>query len=184
MKKGVLVVLPAGVLLFSIIALSQQKAVNKYVGVKVCAACHKGEKKGNVFEIWQKSEHANAYKILLTEESAKIAKEKGLKKPAHESPECLVCHVPTYNLDKALFTPTFDPKDGVQCETCHGAGSNYRSMQVMKDRAKAIAAGLIFRATEKEIEQFCVTCHNEKSPTFKGFKFQEDWAKIKHTVPK
>ena len=30
----------------------------------------------------------------------------------------------------------------------------------------------------------CESCHNAKSPTFKGFKFDEMWAKIQHSGKK
>ncbi len=151
-------------------------AGNTYVGVKMCGACHKGEKKGSQFEIWQKSKHAEAYKTLTGAKAAEIAKAKGLKKAANESPECLTCH--TITADAKLTA------DGVQCETCHGAGSAYKNMAVMKDRAKAIAAGLTEFKDNAAIEKECRTCHNEKSPTFKAFKFEEMWPKIKHPMPK
>jgi nitrate/TMAO reductase-like tetraheme cytochrome c subunit len=175
------VLLVFGFLLISSIADAQQKAVHKYVGVKMCGACHRGEKKGMVFEIWQKSKHALAYKTLEGADAAKIAKEKGLKKPANESPECLKCHVPTTGVDKALLNPSYDVKDGVQCETCHGPGSDYKSITVMKDREKAIAAGLII---PKDDPKLCVKCHNSDSPTYKKFEYKDFWAKIKHAVPK
>ena len=149
-------------------------AENKYVGTKLCGACHKGDKKGSQFEIWQKSKHAEAYKTLTGAKAAEIAKAKGLKKAANESPECLECHAITAD---AKLTP-----DGVQCETCHGAGSAYKS--VMKDKAKAIAAGLIEYKDNAAIEKECKSCHNEKSPTHKAFKFDEMWPKIKHPMPK
>ena len=171
----------AGLFLLSSAAVGQQKATHKYIGVKMCGVCHKGEKKGNVLEIWQKSKHAQAYKALESAEAAKIAKEKGLKKPANESPECLKCHVPTTGLDKSLLTPSYNPKDGVQCETCHGAGFDYKSIAVMKDRAKSIAAGLIMG---KDDPKLCTKCHNSESPTYKEFKYPEFWAKIIHAVPK
>jgi hypothetical protein len=175
------VLLIVGLLLLSPVADAQQKAVHKYIGVKMCGACHRGEKKGMVFEIWQKSKHALAYKTLESAEAAKIAKEKGLKKPANESPECLKCHVLTGGLDKSLLNPSFDVKDGVQCETCHGPGSDYKSITVMKSREKAIAAGLIIGTDDPKL---CEKCHNPESPTYKEFKYKEAWAKIKHTVPK
>jgi hypothetical protein len=156
-------------------------AENKYVGAKMCGMCHKGEKKGAQFEIWQKSKHADAYKILTSAKSAEIATAKGLKKPANESPECLECHAMSN-----------DPKlivDGVQCESCHGAGSAYKTLPVMKDKAKAIAAGLMVFKDEEAIADKCKTCHNEKSPTRKSFKYEQTWfkdmwAKIKHSIPK
>lgn len=159
-------------------ALSQ----NKYVGVKACRPCHFTEKQGKQFDIWSKTRHAGAYKTLTTDKANEIAKSKGLAKPAAESPECLECH--TITADAKLVEKTFDMKEGVQCETCHGAGSGYKTIPIMKDRAKAIAAGMREFKDEAAIEAFCKTCHNEKSPTFKEFKFKEMWDKIKHPVPK
>lgn len=159
-------------------------AQNKYVGVKTCAPCHKGEKKGAIFEKWEKSKHAEAYKTLLTEASQKIAKEKGLKKPAHESIECLECHVTASKADAKLLDKNFKKEDGIGCESCHGAGSAYKTMAIMKDKKKAIEAGLTEFADEKAIEAHCKTCHNEKSPTYKEFKFKEAWAKIEHKAVK
>lgn len=151
-------------------------AQNKYIGSKVCGVCHKAEKKGMQYEIWQKSKHAEAYKTLTGAKAAEIAKAKGLKTPANESPECLKCHAITTD---AKLIP-----DGVQCETCHGPGSNYMKMAVMKEREKAIAAGLTDFKDKAAIEKLCRSCHNEESPSFKGFKFEEMWAKIKHPTPK
>jgi hypothetical protein len=157
---------------------------NKYVGYKACAPCHKGEKKGSMAEIWEKSKHAQAYKTLLSEAAQKIAKEKGLKKAANESPECLECHVTAATANAKLLDKGYDKKDGVTCEACHGAGSAFKSMAIMKDKVKAIAAGLTEFKDDKEKEEFCTKCHNEKSPTFKEFKFKEMWASIAHMRPK
>ena len=162
--------------------LAFDNSTNKYVGVKQCSMCHKMEKSGNQFGVWQKSKHSEAYSVLASAKANEIAKSKGSKKPAAESPECLQCHVIT--ADAATADKSFDMKDGVQCETCHGAGSAYKSMSVMKDKAKAIAAGLILYKDDAAIEARCKTCHNEKSPTYKEFKFAERWAKIKHATPK
>ena len=154
-------------------ALSAQ---HKYVGVKICKMCHQTEKMGKQFDVWQKSSHAQAFETLKSPAAEKIAKAKGLTKAASESPECLECHAITE-----------DPKliaDGVQCETCHGAGSDYKNMAVMKDHAKAVAAGLSDFKDKAAMEKKCTQCHNAKSPTTKEFKFDEMWAKIKHPIPK
>ncbi|RPI06571.1 MAG: cytochrome C554 [Ignavibacteriae bacterium] len=164
--------LMAGIFLLSISTFAE----NKYVGAKMCSMCHKGEKKGSQYEIWQKSKHAEAYKTLTGAKAAEIAKAKGLKKAANESPECLDCHVVKADAKIAA--------DGVQCETCHGAGSAYKTMAIMKDKAKAVAAGLTEYKNDAAIEKECKSCHNEKSPTHKAFKFEEMWAKIKHSIPK
>ena len=165
-----------------IVVSASLTAQNKYIGTKMCAPCHRTEKQGKQLEIWQKSKHAEAYKALTTAEADKIAKSKGSDKPAAETAACLECHV--IQPDAKLVEKTFAVNDGVQCETCHGAGSAYKSIPVMKDHAKAVAAGMAEFKDEAAIEAKCKTCHNEKSPTFKGFKFEEYWGKIKHPVPK
>ena len=38
-------------------------------------------------------------------------------------------------------------------------------------------------AFQKGSKETCLTCHNEKSPTFKGFNYEEYWAKIAHPTP-
>jgi excinuclease UvrABC ATPase subunit len=183
MKQTIAVILLVAIVVLVVVpGLAEEKTLNKYVGVKTCSPCHKSGAKGNQAGIWQKSKHAGAFKSLLSEKAVAIAKEKGLKKPASESPECLDCHVG--KIDAKLAAASFDPKDGVQCETCHGAGSTYKSMAIMKDKVKAIAAGLIEYKDEAATEKLCKTCHNEKSPTFKEFKFKDMWAKIKHPAKK
>ncbi len=172
----------SGLLTILIVVSASLAAQNKYIGTKMCVMCHKTEKQGKQLDIWQKSAHATAYKTLTTSKANEIAKAQGIAKPAAEAGECLSCHVPDHsakNVEK-----TFSLQDGVQCESCHGAGSAYKSIPVMKDRAKSIAAGMTEFKDEAAIEAKCKTCHNEKSPTFKGFKFEEYWGKIKHPVPK
>jgi len=157
---------------------AQDNAGNTYMGLKACAGmCHTLEKQGNQLGIWQKTGHAQAYTTLTMPKANDIAKAKGLTKPAAESPECLQCH--TLPADANV-----DIKDGVQCEVCHGPGSGYKSMSVMKDKARSLAAGMTEYKDDAAIEAKCRSCHNEKSPTFKEFNFAERWAKIRHPVPK
>lgn len=155
-------------------------AAYKYVGVDKCAACHKGDAKGKQLEIWQDSKHSQAYKNLQTADADKIAKDKGFNTPAAETPQCIKCHVLGKDIDPAELEDTFDKTQGVQCETCHGPGSEYKKLSIMKDKQQAMDNGLIIH-TEKEA--FCTTCHNQDSPTFKSFNYEESWAKIKHTKP-
>ncbi|MEX0602457.1 MAG: multiheme c-type cytochrome [Bacteroidota bacterium] len=159
-------------------------AQNKYIGVRMCTACHKTEKQGKQLDIWQKTKHPGAYKTLTTAKAAEVAKAKGIAGNPAEAKECLECHTLGKTVDMKLFEKSFDIKDGVQCETCHDAGSAYKSITIMKDRAKSIAAGMREFKDEKAIEAYCKTCHNEKSPTYKEFKFKESWDQIKHPVPK
>jgi excinuclease UvrABC ATPase subunit len=176
------VTLFAGVFLFSFTTAPTGISGDfKYIGVTKCVgACHKTESQGSQLDIWKASKHANAWKVLETEEANKIAKEKGFSAPAIDVPECVKCHVLGKELDPALLTETFDKTEGVQCETCHGPGSEYKSMSIMKDKQKAIENGLIIPDNK---EEFCTGCHNDKSPTFKGFEFEKYWEQIKHYKP-
>lgn len=158
-------------------------AQNKYIGVKKCGMCHKKDKTGNQLKVWKGSAHSKAFNTLKTAEADKISMEKD-KKKAVENENCLKCHAPEYNVDKALLGKSFKLEQGVQCETCHGPGSAYKSTKVMKDHAKAVAKGMTDFKDEATIKAKCETCHNPESPTFKEFKFEEEWAKIKHNVPK
>ncbi len=152
---------------------------NKYSGTKLCATCHKTGKGGTSFVTWEKSAHAKAFETLKGDAAKKIAKDKGLSKPPHESPECLKCHVTGGGMAKNVEA-TFKVEEGVTCEACHGAASAYKMLHSKGDLAKSKAAGLIEGdKTGKE----CMACHNEGSPTFKGFDFAKMWAKIEHALP-
>jgi hypothetical protein len=154
----------------------------KYVGVDKCAGtCHKGDSKGKQLEIWQDSKHSQAYKTLQTPEADKIAKDKGFSTPAAETPQCLKCHVLGKDIDPSELEDTFDKTQGVQCETCHGPGSEYKKLTIMKDKELAKQNGLIINSNN---EEFCKTCHNPDSPSYKEFKYDEFWGKIQHYKPK
>jgi hypothetical protein len=158
---------------------------HSFVGVKACTPCHKTEKQGKQVPIWQGSEHAKAFQTLKSPEAQKVAEKAGVKGPAVESEKCLKCHVAGAGLPATAFRPTFVKEDGVQCENCHGAGSDYKTIAAMKDKAKAIAAGLTpLSLKDGSAEKLCKSCHNPESPTFKSFNFKEAWPKIAHPVPK
>jgi len=156
----------------------------KYVGAKDCGKCHKKDLIGNQLGEWKKSEHHKAYETLKGDDAAKIAKERGLAKPAYESEECLKCHVTGYGLPASAFQkkPLLE-SDGVQCESCHGPGSGYRKKKTMSDPDKAIAAGMWEPGKDEKI---CTNCHNSDSPTWdaaKGFDYKEMKKKIAHPIP-
>lgn len=163
--------------------LASEKDAPTFIGVKKCGMCHKKESSGNQLKIWKSAKHSQAFKTLQTEEADKIAAEKGFKTKAAETPECLSCHTTGHDLDAAMLGKNFKIEDGVQCETCHGAGSKYKKKKIMKDRAKSVANGMIEFKDEAAIKELCLTCHNDKSPTSKEFDFAKKWDEIKHPVP-
>jgi len=157
---------------------SAQKA--SYEGTAVCKMCHQTDKQGKQFKIWQESKHSQAYTALQSAKADEIAKAKTSKK-AVESPECLKCHATGFDAaDKSLLGAKYKVEEGIQCETCHGAGSAYKSLAVMKNKEEAVKKGLTIH---KDAAKYCQTCHNPQSPTYKEFKYEEAWAKIKHPVP-
>jgi len=155
--------------------------VRKYVGTKKCRKCHKSEKQGKQYQIWAESIHAQAYETLQTEEADQICKEMGYGEKAVEAKECLQCHASGWEVDEEMWGPKFKIEDGVQCETCHGAGGDYTKLKIMKKFEVAKAKGLI--DLRDNVEEFCRNCHNPDSPTFAGFNFEEMWAKIEHPLP-
>jgi hypothetical protein len=139
----------------------------EFVGVRKCKLCHEMAKKGDTYWKWLNGPHARAFKTLKA-----MGEEK--------NPQCLECHTTGFNaggyqVDNAGAIGL----EGVQCESCHGPGSSYRRMHIMKDKQKSLANGLV-----EPTETVCIKCHNEKSPTFKGFNYKEAVAKINHRFRK
>jgi uncharacterized paraquat-inducible protein A len=156
-------------------------AENKYVGATNCKMCHSSKKSGAAYKIWEASAHAKAYETLASEESKEIADKKGIKNP-QEAAECLSCHITGYGKPASAFDKKYAKEEGVTCEACHGPGSAYNSMKVMKQIAAGEVKGADYGLQDPD-EALCKTCHNEKSPTFKGFKYAEFVEKIAHPTP-
>jgi len=70
---------------------------------------------------------------------------------------CAECHSTNlrknYDLAQDRFDTTWSEID-VSCEACHGPGSGYKAMDVMKSREASVAAGLIIPD-----EALCKSCH-------------------------
>jgi YVTN family beta-propeller protein len=127
-----------------------------YVGVRQCAECHRGKGMGSQFSKWLHSKHSQAYASLSKPESAIIAQYSGVPEAPEASVICLGCHATGAHAEEWEKDDTFFVEDGVQCEKCHGPGSEY--MEVMSDPVASAKAGLIM-PTLKD----CVSCHQDKS---------------------
>lgn len=155
--------------------------VHLYVGVKKCKMCHVSEKGGAQYRKWLESRHAKAYEALAGDMAKGIATKRGIADP-QKSSECLQCHLTGYGEPADHFAATFVATDGVQCESCHGAGKDYiatKTMQGITDGTlKGADYGLVVPTKDR-----CVQCHNEKSPTFVEMNFAADSTKIAHPIP-
>lgn len=151
---------------------------HNYVGVAGCTArCHRTDRVGNQLAHWQESAHSHAYERLASEEARRIGTERGIANP-QESPECLRCHTTAWGVPAANLGEGFDRAQGVQCEACHGPGADYAALRVMRNHDQAIANGLTIPN-----EQVCRRCHNEESPSYREFVFDERFARIAHPKP-
>jgi hypothetical protein len=159
MKKLMFVLLAFGLLLF---LGNSAVAQNKYIGADKCKMCHNKPEKGEQYNKWFSDPHSKAYAALKGDDAT--------------NPKCLKCHA-TAACDASL-NGGVKLTEGVSCESCHGPGSMYKTLTIMKDRTKAIANGLIVPN-----EALCKKCHNSESPNFKGFNYTEYLAKIKHDDP-
>ena len=123
-------------------AKAETKAAVKhqFVGETKCKMCHKEQ-----YESWATTKHAKAWASLKPEEQKKA--------------ECIECHITGKTATDSMLV-------NVGCEACHGQGSDYKTMKVMKDPKLAAEAGLM-----PITEASCTRCHNKKSPTFKAFDF-------------
>ena len=173
-------------------ARAEPLAEHDYVGVGKCRSCHKKELMGNQVAVWQKGPHHRAFQTLLSEASLAIAAERGLASPPHESAECLRCHVTAHAVPPVRIANEVDPADGVQCESCHGPGRDYRKKKIMSDEELARKKGLWDAEHDAAI---CTACHNEESPTFDparyaltdgtkvGFDFELAKQRFPHEIP-
>ncbi len=183
-------------LLLSLLLLPAASAVaegeHDYVGVEKCRSCHGKELMGDQVGVWSEGPHRRAYESLLGEESASIVKERGIEGPAHESDTCLRCHVTAFGVSPLRIANLLAPNDGVQCESCHGPGRDYRKKKIMSDREKAEKKGLWDAGHDTAI---CSSCHNPESPTYDplryvlrdgtttGFDFELAKGRIPHAIP-
>ncbi|MBN1996826.1 cytochrome C554 [candidate division KSB1 bacterium] len=168
-------------IVFFTLALFAEGKKPQYIGAGKCKMCHKSEKKGNQYGKWLQGPHSKAYKILASEKSIEIAKVKGIAVHPQKSEECLICHVTGYKAPAVEKTESFSQEEGVGCEACHGPGSVYKSLKIMKSLASGEHNPIEVGFNQGD-EQTCISCHNEKSPTFKPFDFTHEWTKISHSM--
>lgn len=148
----------------------------QYVGSKACKECHHGKEAGHQYVKWMRSGHSHAYWRLFGEWAKYLASAredyKDIQKPQEEQ-RCLKCHYTGAQEKDAVYGPQWTKEEGVGCEACHGPGSAYIDLEIMKDHEKFLANGGMVPG-----ETTCKKCHRDD-----GFKYDEYWKKIAHPYP-
>jgi hypothetical protein len=115
----------------------------------------------NEYVTWSRvDKHATrAYHVLLEERSQRIARNLGLKEPAHQAKLCLDCHA--YNPPPAQRGERFKVADGVSCEACHGPAETWIQSHVAPGATHADNVKHGLYPTNEPVAQakLCLSCH-------------------------
>jgi YVTN family beta-propeller protein len=155
-----------------------------YIGTQACGECHNGPETGHQLAKWRLTAHAKAYTSLAMPESKEIVRLSGLTGDPYQLRMCLGCHATASEAEDWEKLPEFRIEDGLQCEACHGPGSEYASEELMRDRTKARNAGLKVLTKDD-----CRVCHRPKGShdtvlKRKPFDIDAAWETIAHPIPK
>jgi hypothetical protein len=133
----------------------------EYVGYAKCKTCHK-----DIYESWKETKHFSNFQAVLDSTGM-------------NDTTCFPCHSVGYGEPGGFVDTTATPDlVGVQCESCHGAGSLYKKLSIMKDHEKAVAAGLY-----EQTEEVCTRCHTkDQSPGFDYETAKKNPAGV-HAIP-
>jgi YVTN family beta-propeller protein len=154
-----------------------------YVGARACAECHEGRAAGNQYSHWLTTAHSSAWASLATPEAKAMARLSGITDEPETAPVCLGCHATAADAEKWEKDPGFRLEDGVQCEKCHGPGSEYMDETVMRDPEAARRSGLR-RFTKRD----CAVCHYVKGSHVAvhrkpALDVDKAWEILAHPVP-
>lgn len=127
---------------------------NGYSGEATCMICHNKE-----YIQWRLTRHADAFASIM-------------RKGEEDNEKCIICHVTGfgnrggYNINNKDYSKHLE---GVQCESCHGAG--YQSCSAfteIKPKKKKTA----------EWKKLCLSCHTQKESL--NFVFAKRYQRILH----
>jgi YVTN family beta-propeller protein len=154
-----------------------------FIGAQACGQCHDGPEMGHQFSKWRLSAHAKAYAALALPESKEIVRLSGITEEPYKAKMCLGCHATAAEAEDWELNEGFHLQDGLQCEACHGAGSEYSAEDVMKDRMKSMIRGL-----KMPTKDDCMLCHRTKGShdavlKRKPFDLDMAWQAISHAKP-
>lgn len=181
MKKILVGLLSVLFIAVSVFAIAADADAAEYIGAKKCKACHIKQ-----YKAWEKTSMANSFENLKPGVKADAKKKAGMDpdKDYTTDASCLKCHTTGYGKPGGFTSIEETPKlAGVQCESCHGPGSDYSPIMKKNKEykiAEVKAAGLIIPS---EDEKGCMECHGADNP-FKGeWNFKERLEKTHEHFP-
>ncbi|REJ92414.1 MAG: hypothetical protein DWQ35_12205 [Planctomycetota bacterium] len=140
-----------------------------FVGSASCATsnCHggptgEGRKQGSEYSWWAQDPHSRAYYTLLGKDSQAIVARLRWSQPAHLAEGCLVCHAT--GDDQAIRAIPHRLAEGVGCESCHGAASEWLDLHVggawwAASQAEKQRTGFINTDDLRVRAKMCSDCH-------------------------
>ncbi len=159
--KKVMTVLFAVLFIAVVFGVNSTNAA-EYIGAKKCKMCHIKQ-----YKSWAKTSMAESFENLKPGVKAEAKTKAGLdpEKDYTADAKCLACHTTGYGKPGGFVSIEETPKlAGVQCEECHGPGSEYSPIMKKNKEYKlgdVKAAGLI---RPEEDEAGCLRCHGADSP--------------------
>ena len=147
-----------------------------HIGVVNCtnSLCHgavKTWKESNVLQneyiTWSRVDrHARSYRTLFSDTSKRIVNKLDLPTNAHETKLCLDCH--THNPEPDKRGERIQISDGIQCEACHGAASNWVESHAQPGvtHQQNVAAGLTPLSNPVQRATLCLSCHMGNSDKY------------------
>ena len=94
-----------------------------YVGRAVCLECHDQGRPASGCTLKPIPEHLDSYRAFVKPQAESIAALSGVFMSPTQSQVCLSCHATGAEVGPRWRLGTFKIEDGVQCESCHDAGS-------------------------------------------------------------
>jgi hypothetical protein len=128
------------------------------IGTQECGDCHDSE-----YETWKSTAHAESFsKLHRRKRASAIARKLGFKRGVKRDTRCLTCH---FTSEVTSDGKREIAKDGVSCESCHGAGEPWKNIHNDKDRNRderikqSISLGMRPPSDFYAVVSNCYQCH-------------------------
>ncbi|GMR03199.1 MAG: hypothetical protein BMS9Abin21_026 [Thermodesulfovibrionia bacterium] len=134
----------------------------EYLGAKKCIMCHIKQ-----YKSWQKTKMATSFENLKAGVKAEAKEKAGLApdKDYTTDANCLKCHTTGYGEAGGFKSVADTPKlINVQCEGCHGPGSEYRKIMMRNPKYITSELRAVGLTDLSEDEKTCLKCHGGDSP--------------------